>query len=526
MPKLRWSLLLALVATPAVMNGSTGCGSDTADVPGDDDGGDASNGGDGGGGDFIDAIVDGSRSPGSSACADTGSACATSTECCSANCETTSGKCEAPTKGCALPGGACATGVDCCGGSCAGGACSNLQCVADNGSCAVNSDCCSQTCAPNGTGGGTCKPLGAKPTSGNPCTANSGCASGFCNNGVCAAASPICVTNGDICSNDAQCCGGSCTIAAGATVGTCGNVAGIGGTVGGPCLPAGELCSPNGTCTGASCCSRSCAPSPTSGLGVCQPESGCHLIGDLCRQTSDCCGVKDQPGSVKTFNGGLTGGAGKPSTDVQCQKAAGATFGVCNYVDTVCSAAGQICKPGNASSGGALSCSTKADCCSGNDNQYPTCQIDANGIPRCTIMSNLNCTAGAPPAGAACASSADCCGNPCIANPSGSPAFVCGTPGQCRSQGQTCTSTSDCCTGLPCAIPAGSSVGVCGGSVLTDGGVSSGPPPGSDGGVVQPPDAGGACAIYGQACGPSVPCCSPVPCTSNSATGISTCHYP
>jgi hypothetical protein len=257
------------------------------------------------------------------------------------------------------------------------------------------------------------------------------------------------------------------------------------------------------------------------------------MIGDLCRETSDCCGVLNQPGSVKTFNGGLDGGDGKPSTDVQCQKAAGATFGVCNYVTTVCSAAGQLCKPGTSTIGGAMACSTKDDCCSGNDNTFPTCQIDSNGIPRCTILTDLTCTV-PPPAGTACASSADCCGNPCVANPSGtSPAFVCGTPGQCRQQGTSCTSNADCCSGLPCAIAAGSSDGVCGGTVLSDGGVSDAAPPGSDGGVVQPPDGGGAdsgpgstCAIYGQACSPSLPCCSAVPCTLNSTTGLSTCHYP
>jgi hypothetical protein len=257
------------------------------------------------------------------------------------------------------------------------------------------------------------------------------------------------------------------------------------------------------------------------------------MIGDLCTQTSDCCGVKDQAGSIKTFNGGLDGGTG-PSTDVQCQKAAGATFGVCNYVDTVCSAAGQLCKPGKATSGGAMSCSTKDDCCAGNDNTFPTCQIDANGIPRCTIMSNLDCTAGPPPAaGSACASSADCCGNPCIANPGGSPAFVCGTPGQCQAQGQSCTSTADCCPGLPCAVPPGSSTGICGGTVEPDGGVTNQPPPGTDGGVIVPPgpdagpdagagaDAGppGVCALYGQSC-TKVPCCDGVPCASG------TCHFP
>jgi hypothetical protein len=253
------------------------------------------------------------------------------------------------------------------------------------------------------------------------------------------------------------------------------------------------------------------------------------MIGDLCRTTKDCCGVVDEPGSIKTFNGGLDGGTG-PTTDVQCMIAAGHTFGVCDYVSTVCSAAGQLCKPGNATTAGAMSCSTKTDCCAGNDNQYPTCQIDTNGIPRCTIMTDFSCDAGAPKAGSACASSADCCGNPCVKNPSGaSPAFVCGTPGQCQKQGASCTSTADCCPGLPCAIPPGATTGICGGSVLPDGGVTNQPPPGSDGGVVTPPpppDAGpdsgstggGTCSLYGQNCTTNANCCNGVPCTAGHCT--------
>jgi hypothetical protein len=356
---------------------------------------------------------------------------------------------------------------------------------------------------------------------------NSQCASSYCNNGVCTNPS-FCIVDGDICSTDLQCCGGLCTKAAGATVGTCGPVPNAGSAVGGPCKPAGELCSPDGTCTGADCCSRSCAPSPTSGLGVCQPESGCHIIGDLCTSTSECCGVKDLAGSIK-------GGGGGPSTDVQCQKSsATATFGICNYVTTVCSPAGSLCKPGNSTVGGAQSCSTKADCCAGNDNTFPTCQIDTNGIPRCTILPNLDCTAGKPPAGTQCASSADCCGDPCLLNTdpatSATKPYVCGST--CRLQGTSCTSNADCCNGLPCALPAGSSSGICGGTLLTDGGVSTTPPPGTDGGIVQPPPDAGTdsgtdsgtpttvCALYGQACAVTADCCSGVPCTN------ATCHYP
>jgi hypothetical protein len=86
----------------------------------------------------------------------------------------------------------------------------------------------------------------------------------------------------------------------------------------------------------------------------------------------------------------------------------------------------------------------------------------------------------------------------------------------------TCTSNADCCQGLPCALPAGSSTGFCGGTLLPDGGVSTQPPPGTDGGIVQPPDSGTSttCALYGQTCNVAGDCCSSVPCTNG------TCHYP
>ncbi len=530
MHKLPWTAF-GLIAAVAMAGGIVAaCGSESV-TPGDtSDGGDNEGGnadgsmidpGDTGaiGDAFFDAIVDGGRAE-TGACTPVAQACAKSTDCCTANCDATSGLCAASKTGCSLPAAVCVTGNECCSGSCVSGACSSTQCVADNAACAVASDCCSDQCVPNGSGGGVCKPLGPKPTSGNPCTMNSQCASSYCNNGICANPS-FCTVDTDICSTDIQCCGGLCTKAAGASVGVCGPVPNAGGVVGGPCKPAGELCSPGGTCTGADCCSRSCAPSASSGLGVCQPESGCHLIGDLCMTTTDCCGVKNLPGSIK-------GGSG-PSTDVQCQKAAGATFGICNYVSTVCSPAGALCKPGSATVGGAMSCSTKADCCAGNDNQFPTCQIDTNGIPRCTVTPDLNCANGDPPAGTQCASSADCCGNPCVANldavTKATKPFVCGTS-QCRQQGTSCTSNGDCCTGLPCALPAGSASGVCGGTLLPDGGVTTTPPPGTDGGVVQPPVDGGSdaaapvCALYGQTCVATGDCCSGVPCTNG------TCHYP
>jgi hypothetical protein len=390
----------------------------------------------------------------------------------------------------------------------------------------MDSDCCSDTCVPSGTGGGVCKPLNTTvSTAGNPCTTNSQCASGYCNNGICGASS-FCTQNGDICSTAGQCCGGLCTIAAGASVGTCGSV-NTGGVVGGACLPAGELCDPHGTCSSANCCSRSCAPDPFTGLDICQPETGCHLIGDLCTGTSECCGVHDTTGSYKCDPGKPGYPNCGPSTSVVCQITSGQTFGVCNYTTTVCTPAGDICKPGLSTASGAESCTTKADCCAGNDNSYPTCQIDRNGIPRCCVGECPACSPGIIiPAGTQCASTADCCGNPCVLNtdPATSAAkpYVCsGT--LCQQQGNSCTSNADCCDGLPCAIPPGSSAGVCGGTVLPDGGVSDAAPPGTDGGVIIPPsDAGstdgGTCALYGQTCATASDCCYGVPCTNLTCT--------
>jgi hypothetical protein len=450
-------------------------------------------------------------------CKEKGVACAAGGDCCSGNCTGPEGaQTCGDAIGCQTPGQSCLT-AGCCTTTCTAGTCSTTLCQADTKVCNVNSDCCNGNCVRTAAGTGECQ----TPTSTNPppppppkqCTTPSQCPSGYCSpSGVCANPG-FCTVLGDTCASDTACCSGRCNKAPGATSGSCAPL-----TTSTGCKTAGELCGPTGTCTGADCCSRSCAPSPTSGVAICQQESGCRMIGNICQQTSDCCGVKDQPGSIKTFNGGLDGGSTDPSTNVTCAKSAGATFGTCTYVQTVCSSAGQLCKPGNETTGGAQACSTKIDCCSGNANQFPTCQIDENGIPRCTIASRLNC-ANPIPAGTACATSADCCGNPCIKNPSGtSPAFICATPGTCRQQGESCTSTGDCCTGLPCAIPQGASTGVCGGTVLADGGVVTNPP--SDGGVFTN-DAGTVCAGYGQDCVGSGTgnCCAGVPCIN------STCHY-
>jgi hypothetical protein len=98
------------------------------------------------------------------------------------------------------------------------------------------------------------------------------------------------------------------------------------------------------------------------------------------------------------------------------------------------------------------------------------------GITRCVVFVT-NCSP-APPAGTQCATSADCCGNPCIA-------YQCLAPGTSVSAGGNCTNTADCCLGSVCEVAPGSTVGLCGPSRF-------------------------ACALPGQSCGT---CCNGVPCT-------------
>jgi hypothetical protein len=194
-------------------------------------------------------------------------------------------------------------------------------------------------------------------------------------------------------------------------------------------------------------------------------------------------------------------------------------FGLCDK-GTACTEPGTICE---FPAGGGV-CNASNACCDpvGFAPNYcqndPTkcCGRDALGVPRCLIKP-VDCSGAKPAPGTVCATSADCCGNPCINN-------VC--LGTCVGSGGSCTVNADCCAGLPCAIAPGSIKGICGGTLLADGGVIDG------GGTVTTQDGGTAdsgsvdsgggsvCASYGQACAQASDCCSAVPCTGG------TCRYP
>jgi hypothetical protein len=409
---------------------------------------------------------------------------------------------------CLAAGSACTSPQECCTASCNAGTCGDSRCVSDNDACTSSAQCCSGTC----NAAGACAPLNpACRTTGNACSTHGDCCSKLCNNGFCSSGS-FCAQNGDVCAVNTECCGGLCNKAAGAALGTCGMPSAPGGT---GCTVAGIACggvADGGTggvpSCGGECCSRACAPH-RSGLLICQPPSGCHPTGEICGTNADCCG-----------------GVGTPNaTGVTCSKANPADpVGRCDN--------GQACRPAGAVCKLAISsCNAENNCCSGNVNQVPlACQQDLLGIPRCMIAAQPCDDAGSK-AGQTCATSADCCGLPCVPNPNftadagaGVPPFVCG--GECVGRGGTCTTGADCCPGLPCTLPPGSTRGVCGSPPpSTDGGGS--PPDGSsidgespDAPPLPPIDGGPVCAEYGQSCTMMSDCCNNVPCTNGRCVFI------
>ena len=389
--------------------------------------------------------------------------------------------------GCQAAGSTCAVPTDCCTLVCDNGTCGGAPCTSEGQPCSTGSQCCSANCS-----AGACAPLNPScRTAGNSCSTNAECCSKLCTNGSCDGRVSFCTQLGDACARDLDCCGGLCNKAAGATLGICA-VAPTSGVPG--CLAAGQVC--GGATTGVGgvpicggeCCSRSCRPYGPTGILVCQPPSGCRPTGELCQSDNDCCGAPGAPGSTNVSGGQMT--------NVHCSKAAGAAVGRCDN-GNACSPAGAICRLA------ITSCNATDRCCAGTVQTHPlNCKQDLLGIPRCTAESDRDCTAGAPPPGTPCASSADCCNKPCVPNPAGAPPFICGG-GECVPTEGACTTTADCCVGTSCNIPPGASTGSCGPP----------PPPVStpDGGTV---DAGVTCAQYGQTCTQNSDCCTGVPCTN------------
>jgi hypothetical protein len=166
--------------------------------------------------------------------------------------------------------------------------------------------------------------------------------------------------------------------------------------------------------------------------------------------------------------------------------------------------------------------SARSDCCGPQRPKYDACVLDPLGVPRCNAQTGVgDAGLGCIQTGNACAQASDCCnGNPCVAGPTG--ALQC-SPNVCQAGGQNCTTSADCCTGLPCFFLPGSTQGTCVPvmppmSTPDAGTPDSGTPPTDAGGYA--PDGGYSCALYGQQCSASSPCCGTVPCTSGR------CVYP
>jgi hypothetical protein len=499
--------LLVAGAIPACSCDSNGSGPDDGAMAGDDSG--ISSDPDAGD-DLSGAVVVPSTDGG---CTASGASCGTSADCCSGLCDANH-LCVAGM--CAPDGADCKVATDCCKLNCTSGKCSAAQCVTDNAACtAGGAPCCSTQCV-----NGSCKPLSTTcKTAGNACpNGNGDCCSNLCTGGFCASPSQIsyCTQPGDICFRDNDCCTGVCAGATATNAGVC-------ATISSGCAVDGTTC--NG-CGG--CCSSFCAPFGTSTSKICQPASGCHVLGDLCKSDTDCCG-----GDVST---GLPG-AGL----VKCiPNPTYPQIGTCGMANpnnctggaetckNTCQPEGDVCHfLGN---GGCSSNSFPNNCCGAPGNKG-MCQLDKLGVPRCYGLGACVMTGGS------CASAADCCmGLPCLPDAMGH--LKCGSM-SCVPAGGTCTTTSDCCAGLPCSVPPGSLKGTCTtitttpppdlGTAPADlagvdlAGVDLATPPSPDLSVP-------ACSLYGQSCTSAGGCCvnngtclTPYPVSAPCTAGDTSC---
>jgi hypothetical protein len=456
------------------------------------------------------------------ACFAVGATCGLDSHCCSRICDATTKTCKSNITRCGQVGDACVVGTDCCNVACVNGHCGTTACTADNQPCQSGTQCCSGACT-----GGNCQPLNATcKTAGNPCGAaggNSECCSKLCQNGKCALAASYCIQPGDVCHRSTDCCTGLCSIATGAAAGTCKEIATSGA---GSCVQDGIVCS---GCN--NCCSRVCAPFALSGVNICQPASGCRLTNDLCEKASDCCGGDVAP----------SGGA---KVTCNIDPATNPPLGACANPNG-CQPRGGLCglHAGTNQCGNA-----REDCCDCESPKWRCCKPDLLGIPRCHGGSTTLCPNGydstdpkcCVAAGGQCKFSSECCGgSPCVPDASGvlrclAPATDGGVA--CVAASGVCTTTADCCTGLTCNIVPGDPAGKCGEPPpppppppAPDASVPPDSAPPEDGAApvdatVPPPDlaepdTAPVCALYGQACSASIPCCAGDICNEPGGTG-------
>jgi hypothetical protein len=235
---------------------------------------------------------------------------------------------------------------------------------------------------------------------------------------------------------------------------------------------------------------------------VCQPASGCHPTGGLCREDTDCCGAA---------------GTGLPGDGrVTCEKASGQTVGVCRN-PTGCNPQGNVCHYKD------YACnvsSARNSCCDGTGNSG-VCQLDRLGVPRCNGLGD-SCR----PEGETCASSDDCCDDrPCIAGRDG---ILRCDGASCVPSGGSCTITGDCCRGSSCVISSGSLRGTCSVPPVSQPAAGSGGAGGSGGVGGASAGTGGTagsepgtsgqpapqCSQYGQSCATATDCCDSTVCSA------------
>lgn len=408
-------------------------------------------------------------------CSGPGTPCESPEPCCLRQCDMKTGTCAAPLGACKDADDACGSSAECCSGVCRAGKCFKHLCTADSAACKTDDECCGGSCVANAAtqGGKICQPLNPTcRTSGNPCAQDTECCSTVCRNGVCQGAASFCKQSGDVCGGDTDCCSGSCTKGAGAQLGTCAAVST------GACKVEGQFANtpstdPQVPACGGACCSKAAATGG-SGLTLCQSPSGCHPTGEVCAADADCCG-------------GATGNA-------RCAKAGADKLGRCEQVGAACHAAGSLCGVTGSACGG------DASCCSGST--ADSCRHDLLGTLRCTLTAET-CLTRPSRVGDACASSADCCGSPCVpaspdaGAPSGDAGVVTGLvcAAGCVAKAGACTATADCCTGFECAVAPGKTTGTC------VGGRGGNP---------------AACAFAGQPCKDTTCCSSDLLCNPGS----------
>jgi len=444
--------------------GTTG-GNGTGDAGMTSTGGTPTTGGAGG------AAGDGGSGPPDMGCGRFQDICESDDQCCSKVCDMATLTCASPIGACRQGGESCDGATDCCTLRCEGGQCSDDACVVDGETCGDNAECCSGQCVD-----GSCEQLNPEcTTAGNECSGNSECCSKLCgDDGKCTLGASFCIQPGDACIRNEDCCTGECSKTDDVLVGVC-------------------LQPPSGStfCTGVDgvvcegcgdCCSRLCAPYARTGVTICQPISGCHSTGDLCRTDADCCG-----GSVPENEEDRLPGWGNG----KCEIEPGHLIGVCRNPingaenpDGACSPQGNVCHYNDEDYACNVS-SARANCCAemalGNSG---VCQLDALGIPRCYGLAECR------EQGETCASNADCCDmRPCVPDSQG--VLRCGTD-ECVPVDGPCSFNGDCCPGGTCYRPAGSLEGTCQPTV-GEGGAGGGPST--------------TCSEYGQQCGATSDCC-------------------